>query len=140
VDVAALERDLLFLARLLHHHRLRFLRHVLAIGDRQHHQRVAFAHRVADGDLDLLDRPALGRGDLHGGLLGLQDDQRILRGHLVADRYEDLGNRHIGEVPDVGDQDVERAAHSRTLRRSLRTPDRCATKRAAAAPSMTRWS
>ena len=57
---------------------------------------------------------------------------------VVADGDEDLDDRDVVEVPDVGDLDLH--AHSRTLRRSESTLTRCAVKRAASAPSITRWS
>ena len=41
---------------------------------------------------------------------------------LVARRDEDLDDRDVGEVADVGDLDLERA-HSSTLRRSASTLD-----------------
>ena len=52
-----------------------------------------------------------------------------------ADEHLDDGDR--GEVADVRDLDLH---HSSTLRRSESWLTRCATKRAASAPSITRWS
>ena len=75
--------------------------------------------------------------DLHRRLVGLQDDERVLLGDLLADLDEDLDDGDVGEVADVRDDDVHQ---SRTLRRSSSTPLRCTQKRAAAAPSITRWS
>ena len=50
---------------------------------------------------------------------------------------EDLDHRDVGEVADVRDLDLD---HSSTLRMSSRMVTRYFTKRAAAAPSITRWS
>ena len=47
---------------------------------------------------------------------------------------------HVGVVADVRDDDLDRGAHSSTRRMSPSTPARWAQKRAAAAPSITRWS
>ena len=57
--------------------------------------------------------PALGRGDLHRGLVGLEHDERVLGGDLVADGDEDLDHGDVVEVPDVRNQDLFGASHRR---------------------------
>ena len=52
--------------------------------------------------MDRLDRPGNGRGDVHRRLVGLECDQRVLDGDLVAGRYEDLDYGDLVEVADVG--------------------------------------
>ena len=84
--------------------------------------------------------PANGRRDVHRRLVGLERDQRVLGLDLVAGRDVDLDHRHVGEIPDVGDADFGDLGHSSARRRSESTPARCTTNRAAAAPSITRWS
>jgi hypothetical protein len=99
----------------------------------------ALGDRVADVDAQLLHRAGLRRGNVHRRLVRLQRDQRILGRHLVARRDVHLDDRHIGEVADVGDADLDRHYRS-PLRMSDSTPARCVAKRAASAPSITRWS
>ena len=89
-------------------------------------------------DLSSLTVPACRRGHVHRRLVGLERDQRVLGADLVAGRDEDLDHRDVGEVADVGD--LRPRHQSSTLRRSASTPTRWTTKRAAAAPSITRWS
>ena len=81
--------------------------------------------------------PARGRRDLHRRLVGLEHDQRVLDRDLVADGDEDLDDGYLVEIPDVRDLDLHQSS---TLRRSDSWLTRCATKRAASAPSITRWS
>jgi hypothetical protein len=60
--------------------------------------------------------PAAGSGHFHGGLVGLQGDERVLRLHRVAgtDFYAD--HRHVLEIADVGNLDFDELA-CRFLRR-----------------------
>ena len=93
--------------------------------------------RVPDLHLQLLDDARGRRGHVHRRLVGLERDQRVLGRDLVARGDEDLDDRDVGEVADVRDLDLD---HSSTLRMSSRMVTRYFTKRAAAAPSITRWS
>src|SRR6185503_709888 len=108
----------------------------LAVGLEREDRR-ALGDRVADLDEHLADGAGLRGRNVHARLVGLQDDQRILGGDGVAGRDQDLDDRDVGEVPDVRDLDL---AHSSARRMSDRTPARCVVKRAASAPSTTRWS
>ena len=99
--------------------------------------RRALRDLVADLDEQLADGAGLRRGHVHARLVGLEHDQRVLGGDGVAGRDQHLDDGDVGEVPDVRDLDL---AHSRARRMSARTPARCVVKRAASAPSTTRWS
>src|SRR6185436_17999957 len=103
--------------------------------ERENHR--AFADLVADGHLELADLARGGRRHLHRRLVGLQNDERVLDGDLVAGRDKNFDDGYGVEVADVRDLDFH---HKRTLRRSDSWLTRCATKRAASAPSITRWS
>src|SRR5438045_3640437 len=71
-------------------------------GPFQHHQRRALAHLVAELDPDLLHHAGIRRRNLHRGLVALDGDERLLLLHRVAGLHEDLDDRHVGEVTDVG--------------------------------------
>ena len=103
-------------------------------------KRAALRHAVADPDAELRHGPGERSRDVHRGLVGLQRDERVLRLDLVAGRDVDLDHGNVVEIPDIGDADLGDLGHSRARRRSDRTPARCTTNRAAAAPSITRWS
>jgi len=47
------------------------------------------------------------RRHIHGGLIRLQRDQRILDRDRVPDRHEDLDHGYLAKVPDVRDRDGE---------------------------------
>src|SRR4029453_7389784 len=55
--------------------------------------------------------PGLGGGDVHGRLVRLQGDDRVVDRDLVAGGDVDLDDRHAGEVADVGQADLGRRAH-----------------------------
>ena len=103
----------------------------------QREDRRALGDLVADLDEQLPDRAGLRGRDVHARLVGLEHDQRILGRDGVAGRDQHLDHGDVGEVPDVRDGDL---AHSSARRMSARTPERCVVKRAASAPSTTRWS
>ena len=103
--------------------------------ERQQHR--ALGDLVADRDRDVGDLARRGRRDLHRRLVGLEHDQRILDRDLVTDGDEHLDHGDRVEIPDVRDLDLHQSS---TLRRSESWLTRCATKRAASAPSITRWS
>ncbi len=67
---------------------------------------VADGYPVADPDGHLADRSRGGRGNVHGGLVRLQRDQRVLGGHDVAGGHVHLDHRHVGEIAKVGDSDL----------------------------------
>ena len=83
----------------------------------------ALRDAVADLDVDSRDRAGGGRGDVHRRLVALQRDQRVLRLDALADGGVHLDDRHVLEVPDVGDADVDgfiNAARRAVVGRSLR--------------------
>src|SRR6185369_17808896 len=98
----------------------------------------ALVDLVADRDLHLLDDAGMRRRDLHRRLVALDRDQALLDGDGVARLDEHFDDGDVAEVADVGNADVDR--HSSTRRKSPSTWIRKALKRAAAAPSTTRWS
>jgi GAF domain-containing protein len=108
------------------------------LGSFELHDQRALGDLVAYGDLDRRDLARGRRRHFHRRLVGLEDDERRLLLHLVADGDEDLDDRDGVEIADVRDLDFE--AQSRTLRRSDSWLTKCAVKRAASAPSITRWS
>jgi hypothetical protein len=57
---------------------------------------------VAQLDLDLFDHPSLARGDLHGRLVGLHGDERLLYLHRVAHFDQQLNDGDLVEIADVG--------------------------------------
>jgi hypothetical protein len=76
-----------------------------------HDHRGALANAIAHLDLDLLDHTRHGRGHFHGGLVRFQRQQRILQRDRVADLDEDLDDRNILEIPDIGDLDFDKLTH-----------------------------
>src|SRR5690606_29884054 len=82
--------------------------------------------------------------NFHRSLVGLDGDQALFGLDRVAGFDQQLDHRHFVEVADVGDLDIDdchlRAPYSNTRRKSLRIWPRYTLKRAAAAPSITRWS
>ena len=75
--------------------------------------RHALAHLVADLDQHRLDGAvAIGR-HVHGRLVALQRDQRVVGLDRVARLDMDLDHRDVLEVPDVGHLDLDR--HRRFL-------------------------
>ena len=108
---------------------------------------------VAELDLELGHRARLRRGHVHGGLVALQGQERVVDRDLLPRADMDLDDRDVLEVTDVGDLDLDghgislrvrgsgAGAGQRTSRRtSSSTVQRCRAKRAASAPSITRWS
>ena len=53
----------------------------------------------------LLDDAVDGRGHVHRRLVGFERDERVLGGDRVADGDQDLDDRDVVEVADVGDAD-----------------------------------
>ena len=111
----------------------------------QEQQDVALRDLVPDPDPELAHRPGLGGGDVHGRLVRLQGDDRVVDRDLVAGGDVHLDDRHAGEVADVGQADLGRRAHGQLLyssrrRTSSSTLHSCRVNRAARAPSITRWS
>jgi hypothetical protein len=107
------------------------------VGTLEREQDRAFGDLVADGDGDVGDLARLRRGHFHRRLVGLEHDQGILDRDLIPHGHEYLDHGYRVEIPDVRDLDLHQSS---TLRRSDSCWTRCATKRAASAPSMTRWS
>ena len=79
------------------------------------HDHRAFAHLVANLHDHRLHHAIARRRHLHGRLVGLQRDQRILGLHLVARLDEDLDHRDVLEVTDVGNLDVDQTTHRSVL-------------------------
>ncbi len=90
----------------------------LCFGDKD--QR-ALGYPVADLDLDVLDHAVDRRGYVHRGLVRLQSDQRILGLDPVAWFDQHLDDRHVPEITDVGDLDVDEAGHRLTPRAGIYT-------------------
>jgi hypothetical protein len=65
-------------------------------------QQAALADLLPHLDLELLYLAGEGGGDLHGGLVALQGEQRILRLHLVSRGHQDLDDVDLGKIADVG--------------------------------------
>ena len=84
--------------------RCRRLRRAGGTGFELHDDR-ALAHLVAQLDPDFPDRAADGRGHVHRRLVGFERDERILRLHHVAGLDEDLDDRDVLEVADIGNLD-----------------------------------
>ncbi len=78
----------------------------------QGQQRGSLADPIADLDLELPDQTAARRRDLHGRLVALQGEQRLLGLDPVPGRDQDLDDLDVGEVPDVGQQDVFDGCHA----------------------------
>ena len=73
----------------------------------------ALVDLVADRDLQLLDDARMRRRNLHRRLVALDRDQALLDGDGVAGLDEDLDDRDIAEVADVGNPNVD--SHGRPL-------------------------
>ena len=86
----------------------------------QHQNDIAFGDLVADLDLEFLDRPGLGRGYFHRGLVAFQYDQRIFRGKDIAWLDQHLDDIHAFEVADVGDFDFHETHEQRPPVRVVR--------------------
>src|SRR5262249_18696439 len=69
-------------------------------------QRAALLHAVAELDPKLAHDAAERGRHLHGRLVRLQRDQRLLRLDGVAGLHKHLDDRHVLEVADVGNQDL----------------------------------
>ena len=65
-------------------------------------ERRPLGHLVADLHQQLADLARRRAGHLHRRLVGLQDDERLLLGDLLADLDEHLDDGDVGEVADVG--------------------------------------
>ncbi len=72
----------------------------------QRQDHTALGDLVADLELNLFDRAGPGRRDVHGGLVGLQRNQRILGFDRIAGLNVDLDDRHVLEIADVRYFDV----------------------------------
>ena len=111
---------------------------------------VAGGDVVADRDPDGGDGPGHGRRNVQRGLVRLQGDQRILAGDHVPGGHLHLDDRHIDEVADVGDRDLDdlvnparRAVAGRLGRRGRRVlgdplPDRPGSRAAGPGPASSR--
>ena len=78
-------------------------------GERE--DQVALGDLVAHRDRHLAHHAGGRRGDLHAGLVRLEDDQRVLRGDGVARRDQHLDDGDGVEVADVGDADLCQRCH-----------------------------
>ena len=59
--------------------------------------------------------PPAGAGTFHRRLVGLQRDEGILGFHGGAGLHQDLDDRHILEIADVGDSDFDQVAQRELL-------------------------
>ncbi len=73
-------------------------------------QQVALADLVADLDADLADHAILGRRHVHARLVAFERQDRLVLADALPGRNEDLDDRHILEVADVGEPDFFRHA------------------------------
>src|SRR5258707_1014082 len=80
-------------------------------GALEHQDQRAFGDFVALFDLDLGDPARLGRRNVHGGLLGLEGDQRGLFLYLLTVLHKDFDDADILEAADVGNQDFDWCCH-----------------------------
>ena len=78
-------------------------------GGLEREDHAAFAHLVADLDPQLLYRARGGRRHVHRRLVGFQCDERILGLDRIARFDEYLDDRHVLEVADIGNLDLDRA-------------------------------
>ena len=66
------------------------------------------AHFVADLDMDLADHPVFGRGHVERRLVAFQREDRRFLAYALSRSDEDLDDRHVLEVADVGKPDFLR--------------------------------
>ncbi len=100
----------------------------------------ALRNLVAELHLHVLHLAALRGRHFHRRLVALERDDRFVLADDVARLHEDLDHRDVLEIPDVGDLDLDRGHYKRPRRMSAMTWARKVVKRAASAPSTTRWS
>ncbi|AGY91072.1 hypothetical protein SPICUR_00215 [Spiribacter curvatus] len=74
--------------------------------------RCALGHLVAGLDQHLGDGTVHRTGHLHGRLVALQGDDRVLGGDRVARPHQHLNDVHRIEVADVGDGDFLDLCHA----------------------------
>jgi hypothetical protein len=86
------------------------LRSAAAVG-RQREDEVPLRDGVVHRHRHPVDRAGRRRGDLHGGLLRLEDDQHVLRRDGVAGSDEHLDHRDVLEVAQIGDADLDQRSH-----------------------------
>jgi hypothetical protein len=77
----------------------------------QRQQEVALRDRVPHLHQQPLDGAGGGGRDLHGRLVGLQDEQRVLGRHDVAGTDEQLCDRDVLELPEVGHANLDQRCH-----------------------------
>src|SRR6185312_13918537 len=88
------------------------------------HDHGAFAHLVADLDDHGFHDAVARRRHLHRRLVGFQRYQGILGFHLVARLDEDLDDRDVLEITDVGNLDVDQTTHRSVLGYASHGPGR----------------
>jgi len=76
---------------------------LLPFGRVQQQYRRALRHLVADFHTQLLHHARPRRRNLHGGLVRLERDERLLLGDRVTWLDQHLDDFDVLEVPDVGD-------------------------------------
>jgi hypothetical protein len=74
----------------------------------QHHDERALLDPVAGLHLHLTHRAGGGRGDVHGRLVRLERDQRLLDRDGVARLHQHVDHADVLEVADDGDPDLEK--------------------------------
>jgi hypothetical protein len=106
-------RGRLELCHLLGHHRCPFGRRirrstcpVLQTQDGR-----ALAHPVADLDQEFAHRAVLRCRDVHGGLVALKRDQRVIGLDRISDGHMHLDDRDILEVTDIRNLDLVARCH-----------------------------
>ena len=108
------------------------------LGDGDGRDQRALGHLLALLEVDRRDHAAHRRGHVHRRLLALQGDQGFVRADRGAHAREHIDHGHILRIADVRNPDLDHA-HSSAFT-SLKVLLRNTMKRAASAPSMTRWS
>ncbi len=99
---------------------------------------VALGDRVVETHPEFGNHAGRGRGHLHGGLVALQRDQRLLGRHAVAGGDQHLDHRHVGEVADVGNPYLDAFGHAQApsgYARSGSMPNRSRAASSSCSPS-----
>jgi biotin carboxyl carrier protein len=82
------------------------LRRLAAGGGLERQNHVARRHAIADLHVELADAARGRRRHVHRGFLGLERDEALLGGDLVARLDEDLDDLYVGKITKIGYDDV----------------------------------
>ena len=78
---------------------------------------IALIQGIPRLDGQLLDDPRVGRGDLHGRLVALEREERLVDLDAIPRSNQDLDHRDIREIADIGQDDGDGFATARRTRR-----------------------